>query len=174
MRYTTALVVIGLWTAVFPFDRVLACGDKLLLHGRDSPYARPYAAISPASILIYVPKAANHRGAGSELASELRRAGHDAEVAIDVPHMAQRLRSGQIDVVLAYIGNMQDVEAASVECPFHPVLLPVLFDASATQMEAAKSQYGFALKAPDYASRFLGTIDKAMDNKPSHATKRRH
>jgi hypothetical protein len=172
MRTATALVLVGFCLVVLPLDRVLACGDKLLLHGRDFPYSRPYAAINPASILIYAPKAAKNHGAGTGLASELRRAGHDAEVAGDVPRMARRLRSGQIDVVLTSIGNMQDVKAASVECPSHPVLLPVLFDASAAELEAAKSQYGFALKAPDYASRFLGTIDKAMDNKPSHATRR--
>jgi len=172
MRQAAALVLVGLCAAVFPLDRVLACGDKLLLTGRDFPFVRPYAAINPASILIYLPKSAKSHGAGSGLASVLRRAGHDAEVIGSVPDLTHSLRSGTVDVVLANIVDMPDAEAASAVCPSHPVFIPVVFDASAAMLAAARNRYGFALKAPDTASGFLGTIDKAMDKKPSHVTRK--
>jgi hypothetical protein len=170
MRQTAALVLVGL-CAVFPFDRVLACGDKLLLTGRDFPFVRPYAAINPASILIYLPKSAKSHSAGSGLASVLRRAGHDAEVVGDIPRLTRTLQAGQIDVLLANIDDMPDAETASAACPSHPVFLPVLFDSSAATLAAA-SRYGFTLKAPDTASHFLGTIDRAMDKRQSHVTRK--
>jgi hypothetical protein len=172
MRQSAALILVGLCAVVFPLDQVLACGDKLLLTGRDFPFVRPYAAINPASILIYLPKSAKSHNAGSGLASVLRRAGHDAQVIGDVPHLTQSLKSGTIDAVVANIDDMPAAETASAACPSHPVLLPVVFDASAATLAAATSRYGFALRAPDTPTRFLGAIDQAMDKKPSHVTRK--
>jgi hypothetical protein len=174
MRQAAALVLVGLWAVVLPFDRVLACGDKLLLTGRDFPYVRAYAAIHPAAIAIYLPKAA-HKGAGADLASLLRRAGHDADVITDAPRLTRLLKLGQIDVVLANMVNIDAVETASADCESHPALLPMLdSEVSSAAYAAAKSRYPFALKAPETASRFLGTIDKAMGDRPSHASRKKH
>jgi hypothetical protein len=171
MRQRIALLLAALCVVVCPAERVRACGDKLLLAGREFPYSRAYAAIHPASIVIYLPKAKSPAD-GKGLASELRRAGHQAEVVGDVQRLTQSLNLGTVDLVLANIVHMQDIEKAAVECPSHPVLLPVLFDASAVEMVQATNQYKFALKAPDTASRFLGTIDRAMGDRPSHVTRK--
>jgi hypothetical protein len=172
MRQAAALVLVGLCAVVFPLDRVLACGDKLLLTGRDFPYVRPYAAVNPASILIYLPKSERSHSAGSSLASVLRRAGHDAEVIGSVPRLTQSLRAGTVDVVLASLVDMPDAETASAACPSRPVFLPVVYDASTATLAAATHSYGFALKTPDTASHFLGMIDQAMDKRPSHVTRK--
>jgi hypothetical protein len=174
MRQSVALFLVGLCAVVFPFDRVLACGDKLLLTGRDFPFVRPYAAIHPASIVLYLPKAA-HKGAGSDLASLLRRAGHDAVVITDASGLTRSLKAGQTDLVLANLANIDAVETASADCESHPELLPLLdSEVSPATYAAAKSRYPFALKAPETASRFLGTIDKAMGDRPSHVLKKKH
>jgi hypothetical protein len=171
MRRATTLFLVVLFSGISP-GGVQACGDKLLLASRDFPFFRPYAAIHPASVLIYVPKAAKSPGAGGGLASVLRRAGHDAQVVGDPPRLATTLQSGQVDIVLANIVDMPDVETASVGCPSHPVLLPVLFDPSAATLAAARTHYGLAMKAPETANRFLATIDEAMGSRPSHAPKK--
>jgi hypothetical protein len=172
MRQATACALVGLLAAAFPLDRVWACGGKLLLTGRTS-YERPYAAINPASVVIYLPRAATSHGAGGDLASFLRRAGHSAEVIGDVSHLAQSLGSGTVDVVIANVVHMPDAETALVDCPTRPVLLPIVWDDSPITLAAAKDRYGFAVKFPDTSSHFLGTIDKAMDKRQSHATRKK-
>ncbi len=174
MRHGAMLILAGLMTTALPVSVALACGDKLLLAGRDYPYSRGYAAIHPSSIVIYLPKAAKVHGAGNALASLLKRAGHDAEVIADASVLAKRLRSGQVDLVLANIVDVVDAEGASNGVQTQPIMLPVLFDPSAASLEAAIRRYGYALKAPDTANRFLGTIDEAMASRPSHASKRKH
>jgi hypothetical protein len=174
MRYGATLALAGLLTTTLPPAQTWACGDKLLLAGRDYPYSRGYAAIHPASIVIYLPKAAKSRDAGSGLASMLKRAGHDTQVIADATMLARSLHSGQVDVVLANIIDIPDAEAASSGVQMQPVLMPVLFDASAANLEAATRRYGYALKDRDTASRFLGTIDQAMASRPSHASRRKH
>jgi hypothetical protein len=52
-----------------------ACGDKFLRVGRSARYHR-YAAIHPASILIYTPATASRKGIG-DLEQLLKRAGID-------------------------------------------------------------------------------------------------
>jgi len=174
MRHGATLVLAGLLTTAVPAARMWACGDKLLLAGRDYPFSRGYAAIHPASIVIYLPKAAKSRDVGSALASVLKRAGHDAQVIADAAELGRSLRAGQVDLVLANIVDIRDAEAASSSIQIQPVLMPVLFDASAANLEAAARQYGYAVKAPDTASRFLGTIDQAMASRPSHASRKKH
>ena len=174
MRHVSALVLLGLFVAVFSLDPLLACGDKLLFAGRDYPYPRGYAAIHPGAIVIYLPRPA-HKGAGSDVASLLRRAGHDADVITDAQNLTRGLLAGRIDVVLADIVNMPDVKTASVDCESHPALVPILDSkVPAVTFAAVMNNYPFALKGSASVREFLGTIDKAMTGRDSHASKKKH
>src|SRR4051812_38194269 len=141
MRHSTLSLLLTMLASVFGMEHVAACGDKLLLVGRGFAYSRAYAAIHPASVLIYVPTG-KARGAGSGLASVLKRAGHDAEVATDRAGLALSLASHRIDLVVANVTDMPDAEAASIAAGGQPVLLPVLFDASDADLAAAVTRYG--------------------------------
>src|SRR5262245_27479278 len=81
---------------------VQACGDKFLLAGRGAKFRQVYAAIYPASVVVY---AHPQRGAGKaildpRLLADLKQAGHRVSVLQEEQALSRALASDRIDVVL--------------------------------------------------------------------------
>ena len=81
---------------------VEACGDKFLLVGRGTRFQRAYAAIHPASIVVYAQP--QRRAAKAirdpRLQADLKLAGHKVLVAVDETALGRALDSGSVDLVL--------------------------------------------------------------------------
>ncbi len=115
-----------------------ACGDKFVRAGR-SARTRGYAAIHPASILIYKPTA-TAKGL-KEFESILKKAGHRPVALQDGAGLSQALSSTKYDVVLADYADAllisEHVRAAAVK----PGLLPILDKPTKAEEAEATKQY---------------------------------
>ena len=141
-----------------------ACGDKLMLvMGSRSSQIKP---LHPAAILAYPGQSASAtliRRLQSEPA--FRKAGHRFQLVEDSAALNNALKAGNYDVVMADVGNANELSQQLGSAPSKPVLLPVAFKASKAEQSAAQTKYHCLLKAPGNAETYLEAIDRAMELK---------
>ena len=135
-----------------------ACGDKFLRVGRSARY-RAYAAVHPASILIYAP--ANAKPARIRDLEELLRNGSS---------LSQTLANGRYDLVIAEYADAGRVKAQLESIPSRPDVLPVLKNPSKAVTAEAEKSYPFLLK-PRAMTNFdaLVEIDNLMSRRAETA-----
>jgi len=140
-----------------------ACGDKFLVPGRAPEFGQAFAANQPGHILIY-------RNPSSEVARSvmddnlrdtLQRVGHMVEI-VETPEALRRaLDSSDYDIVLADVQDVPTVEGS--EHGASPVMLPVVYKASWTEVNKLKQVYQLILNAPSRVSQTVTLIDEAMN-----------
>lgn len=160
--YRRALVVFTVAAVVGSVSTDLtACGDKFLRAGR-SARTKGYAAIHPASILIYKPNA-TPKGL-KEFESLLRKAGHKPVALKDGASLSQTLSSSKFDVVIADYANRTVIKEQSRGESADAGFLPILHNPSKSQEAEAASQYPCLLK-PEKMTKYdaLDQIDRLMD-----------
>jgi hypothetical protein len=141
-----------------------ACGDKFLLIGHGAGFQKGYAAVHPASILIYVQgKSAKALAIRDpQLAAGLKRAGHKVNVLEDRARLIQTLNSARYDIVLADFSDAIALESEVRASNAKPALVPVMYDPSKADMADAEKQFVCLLKAPEKITHFLNVIDDLM------------
>ena len=141
-----------------------ACGDKLMLvMGSQFSQIKP---LHPAAILAYPGQSASAaliRGFQSQPA--FRKAGHRFQLVEDSAGLADALRIGKYDVVVADVANASELSQQVSSAASKPVLLPVAFKASKEEQFAAQKKYHCLLKAPGNTDNYLEAIDQAMELK---------
>lgn len=141
-----------LWTDVN------ACGDKFLVVGRGIRYERAYAANYPASILIYSP---NTDGV-KDLQSMLKKSGHKIEIVSDETTLFSTLQSSKYDVVVVSLSDVALLEKKVMSSPSKPAVLPVIYNVTGAELNAAKSQYTCVLKYSNKNKNAVTVIDEVM------------
>ena len=147
-------------------ETVRAC-DKFLLVGRGAKFRQAYAAIHPASIIVFTQPQQNAAKAMRDprLQADLKAAGHRIVFAEDEPSLARMLASDQVDVVLTDANDADRIAAEADASPSHPLLLPVMFHPSKDQIKAIEARYKSGLTTSDRSTRFLSAIDEAMKSR---------
>jgi hypothetical protein len=143
---------------------VRACGDKFLFIGHGTRFGRAYAAIHPASILMYVNPDSPHAAVmrDPQLLTSLTQAGHRVQTVLDVRALSSALRYGAVDIVLADYSDVPTLDSRLETTPSAPTLLPVLYRATKDEAAGAAQRFSFCAKAPDRATHFLNLIDDLM------------
>lgn len=143
---------------------VSACGDKFLFIGRGTRFGRAYAAIHPASILIYINPNSAHAAImrDPQLIKSLKQAGHQVQTVINVRTLSATLDSGAVDIVLADFSDATTLDSRLETTPSRPTLLPVLYRPTKDEAAGAARRFAFSVKAPDRATHFLNVIDDLM------------
>lgn len=157
-------VGILLATAAIAPTEIDACGDKFLRMGR-SARLRGYAAVHPASILIYTPATATPSSI-KQFETLLKRAGHTPRA---VPHDADlglAIAASTYDVVIAAYADTQQVEALVRALPARPDVLPILHKPTADVAAAAAAAYHCRLQ-PETMTKHeaLAEIDHLMERR---------
>jgi hypothetical protein len=143
-----------------PID-LAACGDKFLRVGRSTRYQH-YAAVHPASILIYSPATASREGI-KELETLLTRAGHKPQAVAHGTAIQPSVISGQFDLVIAAYADAGRLETELAGIPSKPDLLPLLVKPTADTAAAAARLYRHLLKIDAMTkSEALAEIDEVM------------
>lgn len=161
-RFLTVLVAIAaLQTGA---DSLQACGDKFVLVGRGAKFRQAYAALYPASIVVF---AQPLRGSSKairdpKLHADLKLAGHHVAVAEDEKALARTLESERVDVVLTDAADADRVAANVGTAPGKPAVLPVMFEPSKEEAKAIESRYQVRLTNSDRSLKYLSAIDDAM------------
>ena len=141
-----------------------ACGDKFLLVGRGAGFGRQYAAMYPASILVFAgtPSSKATTVSDSRFAKALKQAGHRVKVVTTVAALGDALASGGYDIVLAPFNDAAALDGRLDTLPVRPMVLPMLYKPDPSELTSATRQFGTVLKGPDRMSHFLAQIDDVM------------
>jgi len=139
-------------------SRVEACGDKLLVTG-SAPGLLQIQGLDRAGVILF------YRHGDSEVASSvltekleksLRNRGHRVEVADTPDELVMDLKTGQYDVVLADVKDVEALHDTSAK------VVPVVFNAPYTEVASLKKSYGEVLEGPNKTSRYVKVITEAL------------
>ena len=148
--YTIGLLL-GLMTA-----NTFACGESLFRVGKGVGF-REYTAPLPGSVLVVA-----NTPAEMTMVERLAAAGHDVHVVSDPSEIGNALENHQIDIVLAYYSQRDEVE--SQMAPMAPATyIPVAADGTAEVSEAGE-QYKTSLTNEDSVLQYLKTIHFTLKN----------
>ena len=164
MQTKTALLAGVMTVGLVAADTAQACGDKFLLLGRGVKYQRAYAAVYPASIVIYaVPQRSAAKAIRDpRLQNELKLAGHRVSVVETEAALARALNSERVDLVLTDVADADATSQQGAASQSKPTVLPVMYEPTREQAKAIEARYQCRLKSSDRADRYLATIDDAM------------
>jgi hypothetical protein len=145
-----------------------ACGDKFLRAGR-SQRSRGYAAIHPASILIYKPTA-TPKGL-KEFQALLKRAGHKSVTVQNAGGLSQAFATAKYDVVIADYADAANIKVELQSIPSKPGYLPVLSNPTKAMAADASREY-VCLIRPDAMTKYdaLAQIDHLMEQRLKETT----
>jgi CheY-like chemotaxis protein len=141
---------------------LLACGDKFLMVSRGTRYQRAALARN-AAILVYAnPTTSVQKALGSTpLDLALRKAGYKATLVTGADELDKALRQGGWDLVVADLADSAALRSR-LQGSGAPVVLPVAYNATTTQVAQAKKDYQRVVKAPVKSQAFLEAIDDAL------------
>jgi hypothetical protein len=143
---------------------VQACGDKFLLVGRGVTFHRAYAAVYPASIVIYAQPQRNAAKAirDPRLQAELKLAGHRVALVESDEALARALEAGGVDLVLTDVADAERTSRRTEVSPARPAVVPVMYEPTKEEAKDVEARYQCRLKSSDRADRYLTTIDDKM------------
>jgi hypothetical protein len=164
-----ALTMIGLAP-----QGIQACGDKFLLVGRGVKFQRAYAAIYPASIVIYAQpqRSAAKAIRDPRLQTDLKQAGHRVVLVESDAALARALESGKVDLVLTDVADADLTSRQGAASLSRPTVLPVMYEPTREEAKAIESRYRCRLKSSDRVDRYLATIDEAMQARVTEKKKK--
>jgi len=162
MRSIRGVFIFGLIAMVTAASiDVGACGDKFLRVGRSSRFRR-YAAVHPATILIYKP--VNSTPAGIEaLKAILKQAGHKPVAIDNGSGFLGAVNAGDYDLVIADYGDAPEIKKDLQSASSKPALLPILYKPTRAVEAEAEKQYVCLIK-PHAMTKYdaLAEIDRLM------------
>lgn len=139
-----------------------ACGDKFLRAGRSARFRR-YAAIHPASILLYAPAPAWTDKGVRDFESMLKKAGHKPFAVRNAGGFAEALSVRAYDVVIALYSDAVLIRPQVSSSASGPAVLPVLYRATDPVAIEAGRTYRWLIR-PDKMDKFqaLEKIDELL------------
>jgi hypothetical protein len=143
---------------------VQACADRFLMVARDVQFHRAYAAIHPASIVIYARPQRHGAKATADptLRRDLKLAGHQVSLVEDDRTLAQALELEAVDLVLTDVADADRMSALAAVSPSRPTVLQVMYEPTPEQARTLEVQYKCRFLSSDRPDRFLRTIDDLM------------
>jgi ABC-type amino acid transport substrate-binding protein len=141
-----------------------ACGDKFLLVGRGVEYHRAYAAVYPASIVIYAQTQGHAAKAirDPRLQADLKLSGHRVTLVDNDAALARALESDRVDLLLTDVADAERMFKQSAAAPSQPTVLPVMYQPTKEEAKAVETRYQCRLTSGDRVDRYLSAIDNAM------------
>jgi len=142
---------------------LLACGDKFLVASRGTRYQRAGQA-RQASILVYLHAKSTLQKAFENVSEErTKKAGYRVTSVANANELEQALRQGGWDVLLADLADSPDVRGRIQNSgPGGPLLVPVAYRATGTEIAQAKKEYQRILKGPIKTYAFLEAMDDLL------------
>ena len=150
-----------------------ACGDKFLLVGRGVEFHRAYAAVYPASIVIYArpPGDAAKAIRDPRFQANLKQSGHHVVLVENDAALARTLESDKVDLILTDVADAEKLSTRASAAPSKPTVLPVMYRPTKVEAQAIESRYQCRLTSDDRADRYLTVIDAAMKTRADEKKK---
>jgi hypothetical protein len=163
LRHTGTLLLAAL--ALQPFAAPLhACGDKFLMIGKGAKFRQAYAAIYPASVIVFVQPERDTAKAIQDprLLADLKRAGHRVAVVETERALSHALASDRVDLLLTDAVDADRVALQADSAPTRPRVLPVMAKPSGDEAKAIEARFQYLLTSSDRSLKYLSVIDDAM------------
>jgi hypothetical protein len=143
---------------------LLACGDKFLVASRGTRYQRAGQARQGASILVYLPATSTISKAFERVSEDVtKKAGYRVTSVASTNELEQALRQGGWDLLLADLADSPTVRGrVQSSGPDAPLLVPVAYGVTGTELARAKKEYPQVLKGPIKTYAFLSAMDDAL------------
>jgi hypothetical protein len=157
-----------------PSNTALACGDKFVLVGRGVEFHRAYAAVYPASIVIYAKPQGRAARAISDpqLQKDLKLSGHRVLLVENDGQLARALESDRPDLILTDVADAERLSRQAAGSLSKPTVLPVMYQPTKEEAAAIEKSYQCRLTSADRADRYLSAIDNAMKIRADEKKKR--
>jgi DNA-binding NtrC family response regulator len=142
---------------------LLACGDKFLVVSRGTRFQRAATARQPANILVYANQASTLSTTleKAKFDATLRKAGYRPTSVAGPNELEQALRQGGWDLVVADLADSTIVRG-QLQGDRAPMVLPIVLNATGSEMAQAKKDYQRVLKGPIKSQALLEAIDDAL------------
>jgi ABC-type amino acid transport substrate-binding protein len=152
-----------------------ACGDKFLLVGRGVDRHRAYAAVYPASIVIYAQPQGHSAKAirDPRLQSDLKQSGHRVLLVENDAALARALESDRVDLLLTDVADAERLSRQASGVPSKPTVLPVMYQPTSDEARSVEARYQCRLTSADRADRYLSAIDNAMKARADEKKRKR-
>jgi hypothetical protein len=153
-------------------DILMACGDKFLVFGRGTRFQRAALARHTATILIYTNPASELPKVLASLPVDatLTKAGYRPTTVTTSDEFEKALGRGGWDLVLVGLADAQSV-SQRLRGDVAPVVLPVAYNPTASELKESKKQYRVVFKAPAKSQSFLSAVDEALAQRPEPQAK---
>ena len=162
MRARLLVVGVLVLSGVGASGDLLACGDKFLVVSRGTRYQRAGEARHTASILVYLPTSSNLPKAFERVSEkETKKAGYRFVNVSNTNELDQALKQGGWDLLLTDLAHSQAVRSR-VTGASAPLLVPVVYQATGTELAQAKKDYQKVLKGPIKTHAFLAALDDVL------------
>ena len=141
-----------------------ACGDKLLVMGRRLRSQRAHGAVQRASILVFLDDRGELEAALREMRLErdLQLAGHRLRMVSTAGDLAEEVRSGDHDILMADISQAGAFPPGLLAAPGSPTLLPVIVNATGDEWPEAEATFSCVRRSPSVGKHHLTVIEKLM------------
>jgi len=156
MKRTKAMVTTAGFLLAMMTANASACGESLFRVGKGVSF-REYSAPLPGSVLVVASTPAE-----LAMVEQLAAAGHDVHVVSDPSEIGSELENHQIDIVLAYYSQRNEVES-QMSPTVAATYIPVTVDGTSEVSEAG-AQYRASLTNKDSVLKYLKTIHKSLKN----------
>ena len=141
---------------------LFACGDKFLVASRGTRYQRAGQAGQAATILIYLNASSTLPKAFEKVSDEtVRKAGYRLTSVANPNELEQALRQGGWDLVSTDLADSATVRGR-VQGAGAPMVVPVAYNVTGTELAQAKKEYQRVLKGPIKTHAFLAAIDDVL------------
>ena len=143
---------------------LLACGDKFLVASRGTRYQRADQARRGASILVYMHPTSTIPKAFERVSEDAtKKAGYSVTRVSNANELEQALRQGGWDVLLADLADSPAVRGRVQSSGSDaPLLVPVAYGVTGTEIAQAKKEYQRVLKGPIKTYAFLAAMDDVL------------
>ena len=156
-------LAVGILLAYIGSSDLLACGDKFLVASRGTRYQRAGQA-RRASILVYMHAKSTIPKAFERVNEDVtKKAGYSVTSVANANELEQALRQGGWDVLLADLADSPAVrDRIKSSGAGAPLLIPVAYGATGTEITQAKKDYQRILKGPIKTYAFLEAMDDIL------------
>jgi hypothetical protein len=150
--------------ALLAEGEVRACGDKLLVLGRDVRSQRVHGAVQHGSILVFLDEGGHLQEALRErgLRQDLELAGHSLRMVSDPAELVAEIRSGAHDVLIVDIATAAALGSEVLSVPGGPILLPVVVNPTGDEWAEAAARFSCIRRSPSLGKHYLAVIDEAI------------
>ena len=163
MKTKTLVVAFLLLWAAGASSELLACGNKFLSPSRGTRFGKLSFERLDAAILVYAnPESSLPKAIGDVPVEDiLREAGYRPRTVTDPEELDLALRQGGWDLVLADLADSEPLRWRE-EGEGTPMVVPVLYQPTRSDLSQARKNYERVLKAPFKSMRLLEAVDDAV------------